>query len=263
MRRDVSILRGCQDILNTVSGPEGLKRVRSLHQKKYRDEQGLFLVQGRKLVEELLRSTFEVLALHATAEAARDLGLKDAFIHPAHQLEKVGTLGSGNEVVAVVRKPKVTPMAAPAPKGLVLALDGIADPGNLGTVLRIADRFGAEAVWCAEGSVEVFNPKCVGASMGSIFRVPVSYGPLPDALTRMHAAGVHIYKAEGSGTDVFDVELKRPSVLVLGSESHGLSEAVISGPGVSIAIPNWGGAESLNVAMAAAALCMEFARRNR
>lgn len=263
MRRDVSILRGCQDILNTVSGSEGLKRVRSLHQKKYRDEQGLFLVQGRKLVHELMRSPFEVVAMHATAEAAHDLGLKEAFIHPGHQLEKVGTLESGNEVVAVVRKPKALSMAVPAIKGLVLALDGINDPGNLGTVLRIADRFGAEAVWCSEGSVDVFNPKCVGASMGSIFRIPVAYGPLPDALARMHAAGVHIYKAEGSGKDVFDVELEHPSLLVLGSESHGLSEAVLSGPGLSIAIPNWGGAESLNVAMAAAALCMEFARRNR
>lgn len=263
MRRDVSILRGCQDILNTVSGSEGLKRVRALHQKKYRDEKGLFLVQGRKLVQELLRSPFEVVVIHATAEAAHGLGLNEALIHPGHQLEKVGTLESGNEVVAVVRKPKVRSMVAPGARGLVLALDGINDPGNLGTVLRIADRFGAEAVWCSEGSVDVFNPKCVGASMGSIFRIPVTYGILPDALARMQAAGVHIYKAEGTGKDVFDADLKRPSILVLGSESHGLSEAVAAGPGLSIAIPNWGGAESLNVAMAAAALCMEFARRDR
>ena len=141
-------------------------------------------------------------------------------------------------------------------------LDGVGDPGNLGTVLRIADWFGAAAVWCAEGSVDVFNPKCVQASMGSLFRVPVCYGQLPEALVRAQTQGAAVYKAEATGDMVFEVELKRPAVLVLGSESHGLSTAVRKGPGRSISIPAFGGAESLNVATAASALCMEFARRS-
>jgi TrmH family RNA methyltransferase len=128
-------------------------------------------------------------------------------------------------------------------------------------VLRIADWFGASAVWCAEGSVEVYNPKCVQASMGSLFRVPVCYGHLPEALVHAEAEGASVYKAEASGSNVFAVELKRPAVLVLGSESHGLSAAVRKGPGMSISIPAFGGAESLNVATAASALCMEFVRR--
>jgi len=244
-----------------VSGPADLKHVKALHQKKVRDERGLFLVQGRKLVAELLRSTFEVVSVHATEAAVKAMRLTSASVHPPHELDRIGTLESGNEVVALVRKPPAADLVAPTGTGLVIALDGVGDPGNLGTVLRIADWFGASAVWCAEGSVEAYNPKCVQASMGSLFRVPVCYGRLPEALASAQARGVAVYKAEAGGTSVFEVELKRPAVLVLGSESHGLSDAVRKGPGEAIGIPAFGGAESLNVATAAAALCMEFVRR--
>ncbi len=240
-----------------------MKQVRALHRKAARDEQGLFLVQGRKLVKELLGSDWKVLAVHATEEAAQDLGLRSARIHPDHVMERMGTLENGNEVVAVVHKRADAGMMPEAVGGLVLALDGITDPGNLGTVLRISDWFGAGAVWCAEGSVDVYNPKCVQASMGSLFRVPVAYGGLAKALEQAAKHGASVYKADMAGTDVFDAKLDRPAVLVLGSESHGLSEAVRNGPGALLAIPSFGGAESLNVATAAAALCMEFARRAR
>jgi len=244
-----------------VSGPADLKHVKALHLKKAREERGLFLVQGRKLLTELLASSYEMVAVHATREAAQALQLEGAIIHPAHDLDRIGTLETGNELVAVVRRPKPASMLPPLGNGLVIALDGIGDPGNLGTVLRIADWFGATMVWCAEGSVEVFNPKCVQASMGSIFRVPVAHGPLASALASAHARGVSVYKAEAAGRSVFDVDLKRPAILVLGSESHGLSEVVRQGPGLSISIPAFGRAESLNVATAASALCMEFVRR--
>jgi TrmH family RNA methyltransferase len=186
--------------------------------------------------------------------------LRDAQVHPPHVLERMGTLEAGNEVVAIARKPVPVDMPPPKGQGLVIALDGVNDPGNLGTVVRIADWFGAAAVWCAEGSVEAYNPKCVQASMGSIFRVPVAYGDLAGALARADRDGAAVYKADMGGRSVFTIGLKRPAVLVLGSESHGLSEAVRRGAGTTIAIPSFGGAESLNVAAAAAALCMEFAR---
>jgi len=244
-----------------MSANPHLNRVRALHRKKQREEQGLFLVQGRKLVRELLGSRFRVDSIHATREAAETMGLRDAIISPAHDLERMGTFEHGNEVIAVVHVADEVPVRLPAANELVLALDGINDPGNLGTVLRIADQFGVKQVWCSEGSVEMYNPKCVQASMGSLFRVAVSSGDLPKALRDAITAKANVYKAEASGTDVFTVELQRPAVLVLGSESHGLSEEVERVGGTSIAIPGSGGAESLNVAAAAAALCMEFARR--
>lgn len=244
-----------------MSPNPSLKFLRSLHQRKQREEQGLFLVQGRKLVNELRASPLIVDSYHATSEAAKALGLDDARIHLPYDLERMGTLEQGNEVIAVVRTPAALPPRAPCGNELVLALDGISDPGNLGTLFRIADWFGVQQVWCSLDCVEAYNPKCVQASMGSLFRVSARYGELPLAI--MDAVGMNtaVYKAEASGENVFTIELQRPAVLVLGSESHGLRDAVKHGPGRSISVPRFGSAESLNVAAAAAALCMEFARR--
>ena len=249
--------------IRQMSGGGHLKRVRALHQRKFREAEGLFLVQGRKMVQELLASQLEVLELHATEEVSRLLGLTDALIAPAHDLERMGTFAHGNEVVAVVRKPVPSSLRLPSAGRFVLAVDDVSDPGNLGTLLRIADWFGAEQLWCYMESVEVWNPKCVQASMGSLFRVAVVPTDLSSALLKANEGNVHIYKAEASGADVFTVELVRPAVLVMGSESHGLSKGVLDSPGTSIAIPAFGGAESLNVSAAAAALCMEFVRQGR
>ena len=212
-------------------------------------------------MNELRASSLIIDSYHATSEVAKELGLVDARIHPAHDLERMGTLEQGNEVIAVVRTPTALPPRAPHGHELVLALDGISDPGNLGTLLRIADWFGVEQVWCSLDCVEAYNPKCVQASMGSLFRSSVRYGELPLAIMDAVGANAEVYKAEASGENVFNTELKRPAVLVLGSESHGLRDAVKHGPGRSISVPRFGSAESLNVAAAAAALCMEFARR--
>lgn len=240
-----------------------VKRVRALHRKKERQEQGLFLVQGRKVVQELLAAELPLEALLATDAAADALDLHDVVRLPAHDLERMGTFENGNELIAVVRTPLPVVARAPREGGLVLALDGITDPGNLGTLLRIADWFGVEQVWCSPDSVELYNPKCVQASMGSLFRVAVAYTSLDRAVMDAVGSGVAVYKAEASGTDVFAVALQRPAVLLLGSESHGLSDVVRNGPGTSIAVPRAGMAESLNVATAASALCMEFARQGR
>ena len=240
-----------------------VNRLRLLHQKKQREAQGLFLVQGRKLVQELLASPLQVDSIHATEQVAHDLRLKEAILHPAHDLARMGTLEDGNEVIAVVRTPVPLPPTPPRNAELILALDGINDPGNLGTLLRIADWFGIMQVWCSPDCVEAYNPKCVQASMGSLFRVDVRSGGLPAGIMDAVGVGAQVYKAEASGEDVFATPLERPAVLLLGSESHGLSDSVKHGPGRSIAVPRLGSAESLNVAAAAAALCMEFTRRIR
>ncbi len=244
-----------------MSANPHVHRVRALQQKKQRDEQGLFLAQGRKLVRELMASSFVVESLYATAEAAKEIRFAETIIMPAHDLDRMGTLEQGNEVIAVVRTPPYLHPQPPRGRSLVIALDGIRDPGNLGTLLRIADWFGVEEVWCSPDCVEAFNPKCVQASMGSLFRVVVRTGDLPAAVMQATGTNAHVYKAEASGENVFDMQLERPAVLVLGSESHGLSDALKHGPGRSIAVPRYGSAESLNVAAAAAALCMEFTRR--
>lgn len=239
------------------------RAVRDLHQKKHRQEQGLFLVQGSKLVGELLNSMFKVRAIHV-AEGSRHPYPEDLLrFHPQHELDRMGTLESGNAVIAVAEMPPSLPLEPLHRAEMVLALDGIADPGNMGTLLRIADWFGAQRVLFSVDCVEEFNPKCVQASMGSLFRVAVHRGQLPADLDRLRAAGASLYLATMEGVPAFEARLRRPAVLILGSESHGPSEAVRSLGAQAISVPGRGGAESLNVAMAASALCMEFARQAR
>ena len=244
-----------------VSTKELLKHARSLQQKKFRDQHGQFLVQGAKVVRELLESDWQVDAVLSTEACGQRMALHRAIIVPAHELERVGTLETGNEVVAIARKPQEASPAAMGTDELVIGLDGINDPGNLGTVIRIADWFGVKRLWCAQGSVDAFNPKTVQAAMGALFRVSVTMVDLPVMIMGQRAAGVQVYLASMEGRSVFDVQLARPAVLVMGSESHGVSAAVREAGGEVIAIPGGYGSESLNVATATAALCMEFARQ--
>ena len=239
------------------------RAVRELHQKKNRQEQGLFLVQGAKLVAELLASRCRVRAIHVSEGRAHPYPKELSRFHPPHELDRMGTLESGNEVIAVAEMPATVPLTAPGPDELVLAFDGIADPGNLGTLLRIADWFGARRVLCSADCVEEFNPKCVQSSMGSLFRVHVHRGELRHDLDQLRASGASLYLATMEGAPVFDMRLRRPAVLILGSESHGPSDAVCALEPQAISVPGKGGAESLNVAMAASALCMEFMRQAR
>lgn len=238
-----------------------------MHGKKEREATGLFLVQGHKMVSELLASAFKPQAVFASAAAAGALAVAaraaqvQVNIVAEHEMQRLGTFDNGNEVVAIMHQPPAASDEPPTQDELVIALDAVHDPGNLGTVLRIADRFGVRRVLCGAGTVDAFNPKCVQATMGSILRVAVRYDDLSARLGAWRTAGTAIYLADGEGTNVFTTALARPAVLVLGSESHGLSPQVLALNGERIAIPQFGGAESLNVATAAAALCMEFARR--
>jgi len=244
-----------------------LKRVRALHQKKYRTETRRFLVQGRKVVKELLGSSLQTETIFATEEAATFIGPAARRrgvalqVLPAHDLERLGTLEKGNELVAVVVEPDAPAFRAPAAGELILALDDIHDPRNMGGLLRIADWFGVTRLMCSPDCIEIYNPKVVASSMGSIFRVEVRYAPLADELSACAAAGARLFLADMNGRPVYEAQLARPAVLVLGSESHGLSEALRAMEAQVLSIPRIGRAESLNVAMAAAALCTEFARQ--
>jgi TrmH family RNA methyltransferase len=240
-----------------------LTAVRALQTRKGRREQGHFMVQGVKMVAEALGSPLERVALFATEEAALRLRAHDAVVLPPHELERMGTLESGNEVVAVMRMPVHAPIQHVDTDELVLALDGIADPGNLGTILRIADWFGIRRVLCSADSVDAYNPKCVQASMGAIFRVQTHYAELPGLLGGLRDGGAALHIASMEGQEVFGMELKRPVVLVLGNESHGVSQAVRDLQGTLVSVPRVGAAESLNVAMAASALCMEYTRQHQ
>ncbi len=240
-----------------------MKLVRALQQKKYREKERLFLAQGAKVVRALITSDMRIGSIYATETAAAEFDHPNLEVLPRHEMERLGTFESGNELIAVVHMPEPPGLIELSADRMVIALDGITDPGNLGTVLRIADWFGMDHVICSHSSVDVFNPKCVQASMGAVFHVKVTYTDLPTELERLQQKGASLYLASMEGGPVFDQRLERPAVLVLGSEAHGLSEEVRRISGQYISIPGSGRSESLNVATAAAALCMEFDRQFR
>ena len=230
-----------------------IKEIRALGQKKFREERGLFVVEGEKLVEEALRSGFDVVAHYRVEDIGEEtMGRISQLTHPSPAL-------------AVVRRPApVDPVIDP--DELVLALDGVRDPGNLGTILRIADWFGIRQVLASPDTVECYNPKAVQATMGAIFRVRVHYCDLPALLRCPVKPGMtNVYGTFLEGDNIYQAPLTRGGILVMGSEADGISPEVAAAVDRKLFIPPFPAdahtSESLNVAVATAICCSEFRRR--
>ena len=233
-----------------------IKFVKSLSHKKFRDENDLFVVEGEKMVEEAVRSSFEVRRIYRSEEIGDTA------------MERMSLLSSPSPALALVKKPddmtinKFAEDSLPS-KGLFLALDGIRDPGNLGTIIRIADWFGIDAVYASPDTVDIFNPKVVQSTMGAIFRVRFHYCDIPD-LCRAAVYGTFL-----DGEDLYVKELATgaasASVIVIGNESNGISDEVGGLVTDRLFIPPWPrderGSESLNAAVATAVTVAEFRRR--
>ena len=243
------------------------KYIRSLHQRKYRQRHAAFLVEGAKSVLELLGSGLEVEHLLATPAFAEHLnGQRASSLHlvSEDELTQLGTLQTNATALAVVRRPPEIPLppALPASR-LVLALDNVADPGNLGTLWRLADWYGLPGVVLSENCADPYNPKAVAASMGAFGRVPVWAGVDLAAWLSSLSIGTGIFGADLEGDNVHKLRLQPAGVLVMGSESHGLSPEVAAQLTRRLHIPHGPGgrAESLNVAVSAAILLDNFFRQ--
>lgn len=250
--------------------PNRIKFLRSLSAKKARTDEGLFTVEGVKPVDELLGSTYKIHSVYGLPDwiAANEKRLQRANIeyHLTSQteLERISQLTTPNNVVALAYQNKPT-FAVNTLKGkLVLVLDGVGDPGNMGTIIRIADWFGIDTVVCSANSVEQYNPKTVQAAMGSLFRVGVFYTDLVTFITEYKSefAGNGVYAANLGGENLYGKPIKTPCLLVMGSESHGISKPVEKLATGLITIPSFGNskAESLNVAVSTAIICGEIRR---
>lgn len=235
-----------------------IKDIRSLAAKKYRDERGLFVVEGEKMVEEARRCGLRI----------EQVWYRDEIGDEA--MSRITQLNSPSPVLAVVRKPEDLHATAPDPeKGLFLALDAIRDPGNLGTIIRVAEWFGVDGIFASEDTVDLFNPKVVQATMGAIFRVPFHYTDLPALALRIRARKGQVYGTFLDGKNLYDRDLSNgmeaPSLVVTGNESHGISPAVAAVVTDRLYIPPFPpddpGSESLNAAVATAITLAEFRRR--
>lgn len=231
-----------------------IKYIRSLRQKKYRQKHEAFVVEGEKMVAELMASNLELIKGFSVG------------IHPHFQsisereLESISQLSTPNQLLAVARIPQVELDWDKFKNKLVIALDGVKDPGNLGTIIRIADWFGVEDLICSVDTVDAYNSKVVQASMGSIFRVRLHYLSLNQFVKdyEQQFSSQPMYAANMQGENAFETTLKN-GLLIMGSESHGLSAEVLQKT-TSITIPRYGSAESLNVAVATGILCAQFSK---
>lgn len=244
-----------------------IKNINQLHSKKFRNELGLFIAEGPKVVEEFLHSDIKITEIYGleswikkNVSALKDEKSKYVSISET-ELAHISGLQAPNEVLAVCRQPKLSKKDINVSADLFLYLDGIADPGNMGTIIRIAEWFGLDQIFLADTSTEVFNPKVVQSTMGSLARVKTFYLPLEELMKE--TACSTILGAELKGENIYTVNLPQKCILVIGSESHGISGSGKKLLSKSISIPSAKDSktESLNAATATSIILSEIFRK--
>jgi TrmH family RNA methyltransferase len=241
-----------------------LQRLRSLREKKHREALGLFVVEGEKVVGELLAAGLEFAELYATGAWQGAAGRAPVTRVTDDEMARASHFPTPSPVLAVGRMVRVpAPPAADLARGFTLALDGVQDAGNVGTLLRVADWFGFDRVLLSPECADLFHQKTINASMGSFARVRTHTVDLAATLAAVGAAGpaTPILGCDLSGRDVHALPVLRSAVVVVGSEGRGLSEAVRQRVTYCVTVPRFGGgAESLNAAVAAAIVCDNLRR---
>ena len=234
-----------------------IKLITGLVQKKYRKQHRLFFAEGVKVIEELLHSDFELEHIFHTKPMFVNVPEHKKVSISESELKKISALTTPNDCLAVFRIPKEKPVTA---GGLVIALDDIRDPGNLGTIIRLCDWFGISQIICSEQTADVYNPKVVQATMGSIGRVNISYLDLESYLSQ---SGTAVFGTFMEGDNIYKEALPAEGIIVLGNEANGISKSIEGLVTKKISIPRFGNlqqTESLNVATATAIVLSEFKR---
>ena len=232
--------------------------IKALANKQGREDLGAFIAEGEKLVDEIRNSSLRIRRILQTKPI-----FAEGELISEKEMERISQLKSANSVLAVVELPKHKLTLANPTKNLVLCLDRIQNPGNLGTIIRLADWFGISDIVCSEDTADCFNPKVVQATMGAILRVRVHYTNLAAWFASHKDA--RIYGTFLEGENIYNAELEKAGVIVMGNEGQGISAEVAKCVSHKLLIPPYPadrcGSESLNVAVATAVICSEFRRR--
>lgn len=276
---DISHLISHISHLNTIAmlSKNQIKFVNSLKQKKFIQEHNLFIAEGTKIVSELLSSKVVVKQIYATSDFFRNNTIDkqiERFEIKETELDRISALSTPNEVLAVCEIPVYNLDVDSLKDKLTLVLDDIKDPGNLGTIIRIADWFGIESIICSNETAYAFNPKVVQATMGSIARIKLYYTDLPEFFKVQSSkfnTDSYRYQSYGAlleGENIYSKQLPSSGFIVIGNESKGISDTVLPYITDKINIPSFshyksggGEAESLNAAIATSIICSEFRRR--
>jgi TrmH family RNA methyltransferase len=233
-----------------------------LHIGKHRKKEQRFIVEGPKLIEEFLASNYEIIQLFATEDWVKEH--RNSHPHTetitAKELQSISLLSTPNQVLGIVSFPKSSTLVFEN-GDLILGLDTIQDPGNLGTIIRIADWFGIKKIICSHDTADAYNPKVVQATMGALTRVKIDYVNLKEWITALPSQ-VHIYGTLLDGENIYTTQLDKEGIIIIGNESQGISAEIQALVNTRIKIPAYGNSrmESLNAAIATAIVCAEFRR---
>ena len=241
-----------------------IKYIRQLELKKFRKRENCFVAEGPKVVGDLMKR-YQPKAIFATDEWHPTTMPDTAILTRItdDELHRISFLQNPQQVLAIFPIPEATSSVFHQPSSLSLALDGIQDPGNLGTIIRIADWFGIDTIYCSEDTADAYNPKVVQATMGSLAHVHIIYGDLLQLFQSLPPS-YPVYGTLLDGNDIYQQPLSEEGIIVMGNEGNGISEAVRERVTHKLLIPNFhqgDSAESLNVAIATAITCSEFRRR--
>ena len=239
-----------------------IKFIRSLHQKKQREVNNCFIIEGEKMINELYQqSKFDIDILYYTDEYNSEKISEsiNKLLISNKELDRITGFKQANKVLAIV-KTKKSLEPDYNENNLILILDDVNDPGNLGTILRTADWFGITQIIVSKNTVDLYNPKVIQSSMGAIYRINYFIKDLKQEIENLKFNNYQILGATLSGENVYNMNFPVKSVLIMGSESHGLQKQMIDLLDSEISIPNFGDSESLNVAMATGILLSEFKR---
>ena len=235
-----------------------IKLISSLHQKKFRQANQLFIAEGVKVIQELLDAHFDLVHIYATEVLFETIEADQFSLISNDDLRKISALAVANNCLAIFKIPVAKNFEQ---KGLVVALDSVRDPGNLGTILRICDWFGVQQLLCSPDTVDLYNPKVVQATMGSIARVNCTYADLIPVLEKTN---LPVFGTFMDGKNIYKSELPHEGIIVMGNEANGISEKIEAVIKNKLAIPRFGTlqqTESLNVATATAIILSEFCRK--
>ncbi len=249
-----------------------IKYLNSLKLNKGRTKSACFVAEGDKIVKDILHSDWTITELYASSHWLEKLGVKEQkkagriVEIDFREMKKVSSLKTPHNVLAVVKIPELDTKANPPANDLSLALDRIQDPGNLGTIIRIAAWFGIENVYCSNDSVDMYNPKVVQSTMSALLRVNVWYTDLSGLARWYLKNSLPVYGTFISGSDIFQADLNSAGLILIGNESGGISSSLQELVTQRIAIPHFPAnhgsrIESLNAASATAIICSEFRRR--
>jgi TrmH family RNA methyltransferase len=236
-----------------------IKLISSLQQKKHRFANQLFFAEGVKVIQELVKSNFELEQLYTTKEDFLDVAAYKRTVITENELNKISALATPNTCLAVFKIPKESKIIE---SGLIVALDDIRDPGNLGTIMRLCDWFGIQQLVCSKETVDIYNPKVVQATMGSIARVNVNYLDLETFISKSSLA---VFGTFMDGDNIYKTTLPKEGIIIMGNEANGISEKIENLVTKRLTIPRFGAlqiTESLNVATATSIVLSEFRRQN-